>query len=88
MAAVATGGRLIMLLFGASSDPVLPEVHGHPESGRPQLEAGGAPSREMLLYLAEFEDAEGEFVDPLEVDPDAVRTEPARPPQEPRGGRR
>lgn len=43
-----------------------------------------APSAELLLYLSEFEDASGEFVDPLSLEEgrepaaeDALSTEPA-----------
>lgn len=40
------------------------------------------PSKEMLLYLAEFEDADGQWVDPLEVtrqDGVATTTQPDAP---------
>ena len=33
------------------------------------------PSAELLLYLGEFEDASGEFVDPMALD--EAKTEPA-----------
>lgn len=31
------------------------------------------PSAEMLLYFAEFEDSEGDFVDPLALESDAAK---------------
>ena len=55
MAAVASCGQLMWLLLAAGA----PEPSTDPEAA--------APSKEMLLYLAEFEDASGEWVDPLEV---------------------
>ena len=43
--------------------------------GAPVAAAEPPPSAELLLYLGEFEDASGEFVDPMALD--EAKTEPA-----------
>ncbi len=42
--------------------------------------APAEPSADLLLYLGEFEDAAGEFVDPLSLEETAVPA-PALPPE-------
>lgn len=37
-------------------------------SGEPATPAEPPPSAELLLYLGEFEDNEGDFVDPMALD--------------------
>ena len=44
-------------------------------TGDPPLGAEPPPSAELLLYLGEFEDAEGDFVDPM-----ALEALPEQPP--------
>lgn len=62
---------------------VLPLTTGAaPREAEPVAGSLPAPSKEMLLYLAEFEDADGQWVDPLEVTrEDAFAT--ATPPEAP-----
>jgi hypothetical protein len=42
----------------------------------PAIPADPAPSVELLLYLGEFEDAGGEFVDPMSIDEPTPITPP------------
>lgn len=52
-------------------------------SGEPATPAEPPPSAELLMYLGEFEDDEGDFVDPMALDAlpdqpgDAASTGPA-----------
>jgi hypothetical protein len=65
-----TGMWLLAVAAAAAAQTTTPPAAA---AGTPQSAA--ADTAELLLYLSEFEDAQGEWIDPAELPPPAGATE-------------
>jgi hypothetical protein len=70
MARLAACGWLIGLVLGSAA--ATPPAEQTPSTEPP-------PSAELLQFLGEFADADGQFIDPTEIDPDSARATAAPP---------
>jgi hypothetical protein len=73
------GWLSLALVAGSEPLPAPAADQSHDPSPAEPAAAEAPPSAELLMYFAEFEDVEGDFVDPLALETDAAKALTGKP---------